>query len=124
MPWRRLAKSVRKASVNGPAEQWHEVRIRAKQARYAAEAVAPVLGAQFAALGKALGKATDILGNRQDAHVSSLVLEELAAHAPGPIAYQLGLITARNEVAGNEDIRAFHKRWPDIVQQAKEAGLE
>ena len=124
VPWRRLAKSVRKASVNGPAEQWHEVRIRAKQARYAAEAIAPVLGAQFAALGKALGKATDILGNRQDAHVSSLVLEELAAHAPGPIAYQLGLITARNEVAGNDDIRAFHKRWPDIVQQAKEAGLE
>lgn len=124
VPWRRLAKSVRKASVNGPAHQWHEVRIRAKQARYSAEAVAPVLGSHFATLGKSLGKATDILGSRQDAHVSSLVLEELAAHAPGPIAYQLGLIAARNEVAGNEDIRVFHKRWPDIVHQAKEAGLD
>lgn len=123
VPWQRLAKSVRKASRDGPAEQWHEVRIRAKQARYSAEAVAPVLGADFATLGKALAKATDILGNRQDAHVSSLVLRDLAEDASGPIAYQLGLITAHNEFAGDEDIRAFQKRWPDIVRLAKEAGL-
>jgi len=124
VPWRRLEKSVRKASLDGPAEQWHEVRIRAKQARYSAEAAAGVLGSEYIRLGKALAKATDILGNRQDAHVSSLMLRDLAEHAPGPIAYQLGLITARNQVAGNEDIRTFGKRWPDIVRQAKEAGLD
>ncbi len=124
VPWRRLERSVRKASSGGPAEQWHEVRIRAKQARYSIEAAAAVLGSEYAKLGKVLAKATDILGNRQDAHVASLVLQDLAEHAPGPIAYRLGLITARNQVAGNEDIRAFQKRWPDIVRQAKKAGLD
>jgi len=83
-----------------------------------------VLGSDYVKLGKILAKATDILGNRQDAHVSSLMLRDLAEHAPGPIAYQLGLITARNQVAGNEDIRTFVKRWPDIVRQAKQAGLD
>jgi CHAD domain-containing protein len=124
VPWQRLAKSVRKASLDGPAEQWHEVRLRAKQARYSTEAVAPVLGTGFKALGKALAKATDTLGDRQDAHVASLVLHDLAEQAPGPIAFQLGMVSAHNEVAGNHDIRTFQRRWPDIVRLAKEAGLD
>ena len=123
-PWRRLRTAVRKASITGPAEQWHDVRIRAKQARYAAEAVAPVLGKDFARLAKSLAKATEILGERQDAHVSSVVLAELAATAPAPIAFQLGVIAAHNEVAGNRDIRTFVDRWPDIVARAELAGLE
>lgn len=123
-PWKRLKKSVGKASVDGPAEKWHDVRIRAKQARYAAEAAAPVLGDTFTRLGKSLAKATDILGNRQDAHVASLVLRDLAQQAPGAVAYRLGIITAHNEIAGTQDIQDFLHRWPDIVHRAKEAGLD
>ena len=123
-PWHRLDKAVGKATLDGPAERWHRVRIRAKQARYAAEAVAPILGGEFARLGKDLATVTDTLGNRQDAHVASIVLRELADQAPGPIAYELGLIAAHNAVAGNQDIRTFLRRWPDIVRRAKEAGLD
>lgn len=123
-PWRRLRKAVRRASLDGPAEQWHEVRIRAKQARYAAEAVAPVLGSDFAALAKSLAKATDLLGARQDAHVATIVLRELASQATGSIAFDLGVLAAQGEVAGDQDIRAFRRRWPDIVHRAGRAGLE
>lgn len=123
-PWRRLRKVVRRASADGPATQWHDVRIRAKQARYAAEAVAPVLGKDFRRLSTVLAKATDILGQRQDAHVASIVLRDLAKGAPPSIAYELGLLTAHNEMAGNHDIRSFVANWPDIVHRAHRAGLE
>jgi len=123
-PWRRLRTAVSRASLEGPAEQWHEVRIRAKQARYAAEAVAPVLGTDFIQLAKPLAKATDLLGARQDAHVATIVLREIAAQAPGEIAFDLGVLAAQGEVAGDQDIRAFRRRWPDIVRRAGQAGLD
>ena len=123
-PWRRLRKAVSRASLEGPAEEWHEVRIRAKQARYAAEAVAPVLGTDFLRLAKPLAKATDLLGARQDAHVATIVLREIAAEAPGEIAFDLGVLAAQGEVAGDQDIRAFRRRWPDIVRRAGRAGLD
>jgi len=123
-PWRRLRKAVSRASLEGPAEEWHEVRIRAKQARYAAEAVAPILGNDFLQLAKPLAKATDLLGARQDAHVATIVLREIAAQAPGDIAFDLGVLAAQGEVAGDQDIRAFRRRWPDIVHRAGRAGLD
>jgi len=123
-PWRRLRKAVNRASLEGPAEEWHAVRIRAKQARYAAEAVAPVLGTDFLQLAKPLAKATDLLGARQDAHVATIVLREIAAQAPGDIAFELGVLAAQGEVAGDQDIRAFRRRWPDIVRRAGRAGLD
>jgi hypothetical protein len=42
--WRRLRKAVRRAGATPPDEALHRIRIRAKRARYAAEAVKPVLG--------------------------------------------------------------------------------
>ena len=44
--WRKLARAGRALEDTSPDEDFHEVRKRAKQARYAAEAVAPALGAQ------------------------------------------------------------------------------
>ena len=41
-PWKRLRKEVRKAGDDPPDEALHQIRIRAKRARYAAEAVEPV----------------------------------------------------------------------------------
>ena len=43
--WRRLAKDARGLEPDGTDDSWHETRIAAKRARYAAEALTPVFGA-------------------------------------------------------------------------------
>ena len=121
-PWKRLRRSVQ--HVDGSPDSWHRVRLKAKQARYAVEAIAPIMGADYARLGDSLAWVTDTLGSRQDAHVSILTLEELAARASGSIAFELGRQAARCEVTGDEDVRAFVKRWPGILDQATRMGLD
>ena len=100
------------------------MRIRAKQARYAFESLAPVLGKRYRKIGRNLAQATDLLGQRQDAQVSAQVLKEIARSAPGDVAYELGLLAAHNEVTGKEDIRSFVKTWPAIVEVAESLGLD
>lgn len=123
-PWTRLRSSVRKAQRSNSAEDWHRVRLRAKQSRYAVESVAPVLGSTYGRLGKALAKITDTLGQRQDARVAGAMLAELAVEAPGHIAFKLGLLAAHNESAGEDDIRAFHGLWSATVGIAQEVELD
>ena len=121
-PWKRLRRSVQHA--DGSPDSWHRVRLKAKQARYAVEAIAPIMGEDYAHLGDSLAWVTDTLGSRQDAHVSILTLEELAARASGSIAFELGRQAARCEVTGDEDVRAFVKRWPAILEQGTRMGLD
>lgn len=123
-PWRRLRRAVQRAQRSATGEEWHRVRIRAKQARYAFESLAPVLGKRYQKVARKLAQATDLLGQRQDAQVSAHVLREIARSAPGDVAYQLGLLAAHNEVTGKEDIRSFVKTWPTIVEAANSLGLD
>ena len=44
VPWSRLWRDGRRLDVHSPDEELHALRIRAKRVRYAAEAVAPVMG--------------------------------------------------------------------------------
>lgn len=122
-PWRRLKDSVARAEAGGPVDFWHSVRINAKQARYAVEAVAPILGGGYRRLGKSLAWVTDTLGSRQDASVAIRTLEELARVAPAQIAFHLGVQAAHSEVAGSDDVQAFVRRWPTIAAQARGIGL-
>ena len=121
-PWKRLRRSVQHA--DGSPQSWHRVRLKAKQARYAVEAIAPILGDDYTKLGASLAWVTDTLGSRQDAHVSILTLEELASRAPGSIAFELGWQAAKCEVTGDEDVRAFLDRWPTLLDQAAGMGLD
>ena len=123
-PWRKLQQSVEQSSPDAPAEHWHRIRIQAKKARYAVEAVAPIYGAGYRRLGKSLSWVTDTLGSRQDAQVSINLLAEIAGTAPASIAFQLGVRSAHYEVTGGEDVREFIRRWPDIAHQARKLGLD
>ena len=54
-----------------PDRQWHAVRIRAKRARYAADATTVVLGPRARAFASALADVVDVLGAHQDAVVAA-----------------------------------------------------
>ncbi|MFN8125208.1 MAG: CHAD domain-containing protein [Candidatus Nanopelagicales bacterium] len=123
--WRRLAKDVDQLHLDSPAHPWHETRIAAKKARYAAEAVEPVFGRPAKELVRALEQVTEILGDHQDAHVAQMTLRSLATE-PGmdaPTGFALGLLYALEvdyEMALRRD---FLRLWPKIAKARTENPL-
>ncbi len=124
--WRRLATRVDGLDMAAPDEQWHEVRILAKKARYAAEGLGPVMGKTMLACAGALAKVTDLLGTHQDAHVARTVLRSLASGSETSTqeAFALGMMS-QHEAERQRDFRKeFRRLWPDVVHAAHKAGLE
>lgn len=108
-PWRSLAKRP-KALGNPPSdEDLHAVRIRTKRARYAAEAVAPLLGKPARAFAEAAAGLQDVLGELNDAVVAEQWLRSWAARSRST----RGVFVA-GELAGLERAAAqkARARWP------------
>jgi CHAD domain-containing protein len=82
--WRRLKKSARALGPDDPDEAFHEVRKRAKRARYTAEMVASVLsGAAAKGARRFIREATrvqDVLGEHQDAILAGNEVAGLLEH--------------------------------------------
>lgn len=114
--WRRLRKSVKPLELEGPSEAWHQARIAAKRARYAAGAVIPVFGEPADTLESALSEVTDVLGEHQDACVAQDVIREIAAQpsVDGATGFALGLL---HEHEFEEEIHnrlQFRELWPHV----------
>jgi CHAD domain-containing protein len=123
--WKKLSKEVRLLELDGASEPWHEARIRAKKARYAAEAVAPVLGEDVKRFAKALSGVTELLGEHQDAWVAQQTLKALAERpeVDGVRGFSLGLLHQfefEQEMFARTD---FVDLWPDIKRAHKKAQL-
>jgi len=88
--WKRLRKRAVALSPESSEEEFHEVRKRAKQARYTAELIAPALGLkpreqkQAARYIRLCTAVQDTLGLHQDATVAAAEIERfLAEHGRG-----------------------------------------
>jgi CHAD domain-containing protein len=119
--WKRLEKKVdavladEALPAGAPDAEWHAARIAAKRARYAAEAVAPVLGKDAAALAGQLERITDILGAHQDAADAAGAVRRMADEVPNPSSgFVLGVLYA----AERDTVRArraeFVAVWPKV----------
>ncbi len=91
--WEHLAKAGRGLDPSADApETLHEVRIRAKRARYAAEAVAPALdpapSKDAAAFAAAAADVQDLLGEFHDAVVAAERVRQIARSRPDDAAFQ------------------------------------
>jgi CHAD domain-containing protein len=84
--WRRLKKCARDLRPGDPDEDFHEVRKRAKRARYTAELVAPVLSGDAAKGARRFIRGTtrvqDVLGEHQDAIVAGNEVAGLLERQP------------------------------------------
>nr|WP_281352277.1 CHAD domain-containing protein [Phytoactinopolyspora alkaliphila] len=111
--WKRLRASADSLRENAPAQEWHRVRLHAKRARYAAEAVAMSLGDDAAAFAREMRKLTDILGEHEDAHQAIDALHLLARRPPADaeIVFALGaLATVEKDHALRARVR-FTDAW-------------
>ncbi|MCE9623236.1 MAG: CYTH and CHAD domain-containing protein [Actinomycetia bacterium] len=114
--WKKLARDASNLQRSGSDEPWHETRLRAKRARYATDALAPVFGKDALRFAKSLEQVTDLLGRHQDAAIAAQAARELALRdgASGQAAFALGMLHTlqREEVA---DVRReFLKLWPEV----------
>jgi CHAD domain-containing protein len=122
-PWRKLRKEVRALPPAGDApppelhEKLHEVRIRAKRARYACEAVRPVVGKPARRLAKRLGDLQDVLGDLHDTAVAEDWLRAAAADVriPRSAALAAGLLVAREREQGAGLLAEWPGAWSRVT---------
>ena len=98
-PWRRLAEAVDGLGHQPSDAELHQVRILAKRCRYAAEAVAPIIGPVGTRFAAAVADVQTVLGDHQDTVVAESWLRHAAATIPdaGMVSGQLIAWNVRSE---------------------------
>lgn len=118
-PWRQLRAAV-EALPRVPSDAaLHTVRIRAKRARYAAEAAAPVVGKRASRRARALARLQDVLGAQHDAVQAIAWLRDAARGMSPEDAFVAGGL-ARNVRA---EERAARAAWRRAWKAAARKGL-
>jgi CHAD domain-containing protein len=113
-PWKRLHAVVAALPPEPTDPQLHAVRILAKRARYAAEAVEPAVGKRARALARALARIQDTLGEHQDAVVAEQWLRRAAVRSQDAYeGFAAGLLAALERDAAE----AARDTWRDAWSQ-------
>jgi CHAD domain-containing protein len=117
-PWRRLAEAVDALGPDPSDAELHQVRILAKRCRYAAEAVAPIVGPAASRFAAAVAEVQTVLGDHQDTVVAESWLRHAAAavRSSGLAAGQLVAL----ERSQRSELRA---QWLDIWRAASSKKL-
>ena len=108
--WAQLRKRVRARSRPPADAELHAIRIAAKRARYAAEAVVPVAGRRAHALAASIEKIQTILGEQHDAAVAR---ERLRSLANGAHAFGAGELAALAHRTACAKAVAWRGAWRD-----------
>jgi len=109
--WRKLRRSVDTLGPVPPDAALHQVRIRAKRCRYAAEVAVPVIGRPARDLAAALTRVQDVLGEHQDAAVADSWLAKTAPECTPPEAYALGMLAEIERGLAVRARAAFAPTW-------------
>jgi CHAD domain-containing protein len=118
-PWKQLEAAVADLGKEPEDEQLHQVRIRTKRARYAAEAVSPVMGKPAQRLGAALAGLQTVLGDLQDGAIAEEWLRSTATGARGAAAIVAGQLIA----AQHAEMAQARKRWRTAWKAASKKTL-
>jgi CHAD domain-containing protein len=116
-PWHKLEKRAANLPDDPTNAQLHQIRIRTKRVRYAAEAAAPVAGKPARALAHAAARLQDVLGDLNDADVAAGWLDAWAARAgAGESARAAEALAAleRDAAAGLRD--DWRSAWKELAE--------
>jgi CHAD domain-containing protein len=121
--YRRLDRRVRDAlDLDGAAadEALHGARKAAKRARYAAEALVPVWGADAKAMAKQMEAVQEVLGEHQDSVVAQELLRDLGVAtqaAADESAFTFGLLTGLEQAAARDSRHTFETVWAEASRR-------
>ena len=104
-PWHKLEKRVRRLGDDPSDEKLHEIRIRTKRVRYAADAVVPIVGKPARGLSRAAAGLQGALGDLNDAVVAAAWLDAWRKRADDPVGER-----AASALAGLEREDAARQR--------------
>jgi len=110
-PWRRLRSAVKQLPATPTDPELHRIRILAKRARYAAEAVAPVAPAADA-FARAAARLQTVLGEHQDSVTAQAWLR--AAKVSGRRAFVAGELIALEGMAARDARAKWSKAWSSL----------
>jgi CHAD domain-containing protein len=111
-PWRRLRSAVRALPTDPSDPELHRIRILAKRARYAAEAVAPVVGPMAITFARNAAKLQTVLGDHQDSVTAQAWLR--SARLSGRRAFVAGELIALEHMAAAEARAKWPKVWKSL----------
>ncbi|HSP37354.1 MAG TPA: CYTH and CHAD domain-containing protein [Frankiaceae bacterium] len=117
--WTALSKLADRLHPGDPDDDWHEARIKAKQARYAAEAVVDVLGRPAARLSSAAKNVQEVLGEHQDGAIAAETLVGLAAERPDDAG--LAFVAGRLAEWNRGDVARTRREFPAVWKKASRA---
>lgn len=118
--WRRFKKAARSVEPSDPDAEFHELRKRAKRARYTAELIAPIIGSakdpSASRFIRQITQVQDTLGEHQDAVVASAEIERCIAEnsADTCLVEAAGRLLAGQREAGRAAKAAFFKVWDKL----------
>jgi len=124
--WKKLARETTRLLADeqtrpggAPDAEWHQARISAKKARYAAEAAAPVFGEEAAAFAKQLSRVTEILGEHQDAAIAADRIVELAhtKRVAAAAAFGLGALLGVEQESARATREEFAGVWAEVTRR-------
>lgn len=110
-PWAKLDKAVDRLGEDPTNEALHAVRIAAKRARYAAEAVAPVVGKPARRFAEGVAALQQSLGDYNDTVVAREWLAEVASRLGAGGAFYAGVLTERERLLGDEALSNWREAW-------------
>jgi CHAD domain-containing protein len=123
-PWEKLRDAVAAVEPHGPDDELHEVRIRAKRARYAAEVAALVVGRPASRFAKAAAGLQDVLGGLQDAVVTEAWLRSAAEGARRPVVLVAGQLVAMERVEADHARSTWKNAWQGVRKPAMRSWLK
>jgi CHAD domain-containing protein len=116
-PWRTLCRAIHNLEPEPPDEKLHQVRIKAKRCRYAAEAIAPACGKDARRFARRVAKLQAILGDLHDAVVADSRLRQVKGDRDE--------VFVAGELAGMQVSAAAEARssWRDAWKKASKKNL-
>jgi CHAD domain-containing protein len=120
-PWEHLRKAVRAVGKRPSDVELHTIRIRAKRVRYAADALAPIMGKPARRFADAAAGLQTILGEHNDAVVAESWLRAWAAgHRSNDAAFAAGMLAGIERAAAQEARYRWRRAWKTMAT-AREA---
>jgi CHAD domain-containing protein len=116
--WKALSRRARRAASSPTDDALHALRIRAKRARYAAEALEPFVGKRAAHFARRAAALQDVLGRHQDAVVAIDKLSKVAERSP-ELGFAAGWMSASRARVRAEMRAAWPGAWRALAKKER-----
>jgi CHAD domain-containing protein len=120
-PWHRLRRAVARLDQDAADGQLHQVRIAAKRARYAAEAVGGVVGEPAWRYAEAVAALQTALGEYNDAINSADWLRVASGDMDAPTAFAAGSLSQHQRGLARKSRRRWPKAWRRLSRRKMHA---